>query len=136
MARPTASAVLGDLIDAARNLTRGAGTGAAPGGDAVRPMDELRSRVLPQPRGRRPAGVLAAVATVFGNHGVSIRTMEQEGLGAEARLIFLTHAAREGDVQATLDDLRRLATVDRVGAVLRVSTATSARSARRCVGGP
>jgi homoserine dehydrogenase len=64
--------------------------------------------------------VLAAVATVFGNHGVSIRTMEQEGLGAEARLIFLTHAAREGDVQATLDDLRGLAAVDRVGAVLRV----------------
>ena len=43
--------------------------------------------------------MLAAVATVFGDHGVSIRAMEQVGLGEEARLIFLTHTAREGDVR-------------------------------------
>ena len=43
--------------------------------------------------------------------------MEQVGLGDEARLIFLTHAAREGDVQATIADLRRLGAVDRVGGV-------------------
>ena len=42
------------------------------------------------------------VAGVFGDHGVSIRSMEQEGLGDEARLIFITHRAREADVQATL----------------------------------
>ena len=34
--------------------------------------------------------------------------MEQEGLGDEARLIFITHVAREADVQATLRDLREL----------------------------
>jgi homoserine dehydrogenase len=83
-------------------------------------MDELRSAFYLNLEVVDRPGVLAAVATVFGDHGVSIRTMEQEGLGAEARLIFLTHAAREGDVQATLADLRQLAAVDRVGAVLRV----------------
>ena len=51
-------------------------------------------------------GVLAAVAKVFGDHGVSIRAMEQVGLGDEARLIFLTHTAREGDVGATIAELR------------------------------
>jgi homoserine dehydrogenase len=60
------------------------------------------------------------VAGVFGNHEVSIRSMEQEGLGAEARLVFITHTARERDVQACLADLRRLDAVDRIGSVLRV----------------
>ena len=53
-------------------------------------------------------GVLAAVTKVFGDHEVSIRSMEQEGIGDEARLSFLTHAAREGDLQATLQALAAL----------------------------
>jgi homoserine dehydrogenase len=65
-------------------------------------------------------GVLAAVAGVFGDHRVSIKSMEQEGLGDEARLIFITHTATESDVQATLHDLRELDAVDRVGSLLRV----------------
>ena len=46
--------------------------------------------------------------------------MEQEGLGDEARLIFITHTATERDVQATIHDLRNLDVVDRVGSMLRV----------------
>ncbi len=65
-------------------------------------------------------GVLAAVAKVFGDHEVSIRAMEQVGLADEARLIFLTHVAREGDLLATIDELRLLQAVDRVSGVLRV----------------
>ena len=65
-------------------------------------------------------GVLATVAAVFGTHAVSIRSMEQEGLGEEARLVFITHAARERDVQTTLHDLRQLDVVKRVGTLLRV----------------
>ena len=61
-----------------------------------------------------------AVATVFGEHGVSIRSMEQEGMGSEARLVFITHGARERDVRATLQDLRSLEAVRAVGSVLRV----------------
>ena len=57
---------------------------------------------------------------MFGDHAVSIRSMEQEGLGDEARLIFITHRAREADVQATLADLRELEAVDRIGSVVRV----------------
>ena len=119
--RPTASAVLGDILDAAHNLRSG-GTGRVPtlAKVAIRPIDELTSQyylnleVIDQP------GVLAAVAGVFGENGVSIRSMEQEGLGGEARLIFITHKARERDVQATLHGLRLLDAVDRIGSVLRV----------------
>jgi homoserine dehydrogenase len=64
--------------------------------------------------------VLASVASVFGEHAVSIRSMEQVGMGNEARLIFVTHVARQGDLMRTLDGLSRLEVVDRIGGVLRI----------------
>ena len=64
--------------------------------------------------------MLAAVAQVFGEHHVSIRSMEQIGLGDEARLVFITHTALEADVQATLASLAELDVVERIGGVLRV----------------
>ena len=57
---------------------------------------------------------------MFGRHGVSIRSMEQEGLGAEARLVFITHEAREADMQATIRELHKLDAVDRIASVVRV----------------
>jgi homoserine dehydrogenase len=119
--RPTASAVLGDVIDAAANRRRGthAGLGAL-GKGHIRHIEELSSEyyvaleVVDQP------GVLAAVAGVFGNHGVSINHAHQEGIGADARLIVITHAALERDMQATLKELRDLDVVERVGSLLRV----------------
>jgi homoserine dehydrogenase len=60
------------------------------------------------------------VAEVFGEHRVSIRSMEQAGLGDDARLIFITHTARESDVQATVTGLHQLGAVKRVGSLLRV----------------
>jgi homoserine dehydrogenase len=46
--------------------------------------------------------------------------MEQEGLGVEARLIFITHTARERDLRATLEGLDGLDAVRSVGSMLRV----------------
>ncbi len=119
--RPTASAVLGDVIDAAHHLRTGAPGRFVPRvRPHFRPTDDLRCAwyvnidVVDRP------GVLAAVAQLFGDNGVSIQSMEQVGLGDEARLIFLTHVAREGDVQRTLSGLRSLDVVDHVGGVLRV----------------
>ncbi len=118
---PTASAVLGDLIDAAPHLRSGSVSRLVPRVTArIRPADDLSCAwYLSIDVADRP-GVLAAVARVFGDHGVSIRSMEQVGLGDEARLIFLTHVARAGDVRRTIDDLRELDVVDRVGGVLRI----------------
>jgi homoserine dehydrogenase len=119
--RPTASAVLGDLIDAAHNLLASGRGRATPRRHCdLRPIDELRTQYyLSVDVADRP-GVLAAVATVFGEHSVSIRSMEQVGLAGEARLVFITHTALEADVQATLAGLRQLDVVERVGSVLRV----------------
>jgi homoserine dehydrogenase len=119
--RPTASAVLGDLIDAAGNLRQGhsASIGALERA-RIAPIDDVTSAFYLNVEVDDRPGVLAQVATVFGEHGVSIRSMEQEGLGGEARLVFITHAARERDVRSTLQDLRSLEAVRSVGSVLRV----------------
>ena len=119
--RPTASAVLGDLIDAAGNRCRGTWTPIGALGEAVIcPIDDLESEYYINMEVLDRPGVLAAVAGVFGRHGVSIRSMEQEGLGDQARLVFITHEATERDVQATLGDLRELESVRGVPALLRV----------------
>jgi homoserine dehydrogenase len=118
---PTASAVLGDLIDAAHNLrSGGSGRTAAPGRTTLRSIDDLRSQYYLNLEVADRTGVLAAVATVFGEHGVSIRSMEQDDEAGEARLVFITHTARERDMQATLHGLRELDAVHRIGSLLRV----------------
>ncbi len=119
--RPTASAVLGDLIDAATNLRRGAhATVGTLTRARIRPIDEVVSSYYINLDVEDRPGVLRAIAEVVERHGVSIRSMEQQGLGEEARLIFITHRAREADVQATLADLRDLDVIHHVGSVLRV----------------
>ncbi len=118
---PTASAVLGDLIDAAANYRDGASASIGALGRArIRPIDELSSEFYVNMEVTDEPGVLAEVAGVFGGHGVSIRSMEQEGLDNDARLVFITHRALERDVQATLHDLRGLPVVREVRSVLRV----------------
>ena len=127
---PTASAVLGDVIGAAHHLREGSRSRSARRrAPDLRPMAGLRTQYyLSVDVADRP-GVLAAVASVFGEHDVSIRSMEQVGLAGEARLVFLTHTALEADMQATIAGLARLEAVERVGCMLRVLGPESAGGA-------
>jgi homoserine dehydrogenase len=119
--RPTASAALGDVIDAAANLRQGTSAGVPGLASArLRPMDEVRSQYyLSLDVADRP-GVLEQVAAAFARHLVSIVQVLQTGMGEEARLVLVTHTARERDMQATVAELRELDSVDRVGTLLRV----------------
>jgi homoserine dehydrogenase len=125
---PTASAVLGDVVDAAANLVKGAHATIGSFNKAnLRPIDDLSSPYYVNLAVLDRHGVLAKVAGVFGSHAVSIRSMEQElldptagGPPGAARLIFITHSAREADVRSTLQELRGLDEVISVGSVLRV----------------
>jgi homoserine dehydrogenase len=119
---PTATAVLGDVLDAARNRVSGrhdvpfsvdTTLHSVPAGDLSSAF-YISIDVLDQP------GVLASVAGVFGSHGVSIQSMEQSGFADEARLSFLTHLAKTRDVEATVEDLAKLDSVDSIGACIRV----------------
>src|SRR5205085_12559073 len=86
----------------------------------LQPIDEVRSEYYLNLEVVDRPGVLHAVSGVFAEHGVSIRSMEQEGLGDEARLVFITHEAMETAIQATLRDLDQLDVVDRITSMLRV----------------
>ncbi len=118
---PTASAVLGDVIDAAVNLGKGThGTIGSFARTQVSPIDETSSQYLVGLEVEDKPGVLHAITGVFAQHGVSIRAAEQEGTDSDARLVFITHSAREADVQACLREFRNLPVVRRTSGLLRV----------------
>lgn len=118
---PTASAVLGDLIDAAINLSKGThGSLGSFGRAKIRPIDETSAEYLLSLDVADQPGVLHAVTGAFAANDVSIRAAEQEGIGPDARLVFITHLAREADLQATVRSLRELDVVRRVGGFIRV----------------
>ena len=118
---PTASSVLGDVIDAALNLAKGThGSLGSFGKARIRPIDEINSEYLLGLEVADEPGVLHQVTGVFAAHDVSIRAAEQEGMGPDARLVFITHQAKESAVQATVHRLRELTCVRNVNGLLRV----------------
>jgi homoserine dehydrogenase len=74
----------------------------------------LSLEVLDQP------GVLHAITGVFAKNGVSIRAAEQVGIGESARLVFITHSAREASVRQCLRDFGGLAVVKNADGFIRV----------------
>jgi homoserine dehydrogenase len=127
--KETASAVLGDLVSAARRHVVG-GPGVAESTHAnlpVLPISSVTTRyqitleVVDQP------GVLSRIAALFSEHGVSVETVAQSvrpvGPGeaaATATLVIGTHEASEADLAATVDGLERNDVVSSITSVLRV----------------
>ncbi len=118
---PTASAVLGDVIDAAQHRVRGTHESVGVLGTArIRGIEETSAEYLLSLEVADEPGVLHAVTGIFADHGVSIRAAEQEGIGSDARLVFITHVASESAMQQTVEALRRLEVVHAVSGLLRV----------------
>lgn len=118
---PTASAVLGDVIDAAVNLQKKTfGSIGSFKRVPVMPIDETSSQYLIGLDVEDKPGVLHAITGVFASHGVSIRAAEQEGIDDDARLVFITHRAREADVQACVSEFRKSPAVRRASGLIRV----------------
>ena len=118
---PTASSVLGDVIDAAINLNKGAhATLGVLTKAKLLPMAQTSCEYLIPLEVADKPGVLHAVTGIFASNDVSIRAAEQDGIGSGARLVFLTHMASEAAVQACIAQLRNLDVVMHVGALLRV----------------
>lgn len=120
---PTATAVVGDLVDVARNIMTG-GRGVRPGWHRaparIRHMDETISQYYILLEVLDRTGVLAQVAQAFADNDVSIKSVWQEGFGDEARLVMVTHRARERNFQSLLADLRSLEVVEEVASAMRV----------------
>ena len=120
---PTAVAVVGDLAAVARNLAAGTGGFRYPwyGSRGIRPMDATETQYYLLLAVRDRPGVLAQVAGAFGDNGVSIKSVWQEGTGDDALLVLITHRANEGAMQRTVGDLRVLEVVLEVRSLMRVA---------------
>jgi homoserine dehydrogenase len=118
----TATAVVGDLVTVARNLLAGArGVGCTCFLErTIRPMSEMEGQYYILLRVEDRPGVLAEIASVFGRNDVSIKSVWQEGTGADAQLVFITHRAREGSFQQAVTELRDIRAVEEVRSILRV----------------
>ena len=119
---PTASAVLGDVVTAARNRVSG---GLGPGESTytnlpVLPIGAALTRYYVNLAVADRPGVLASIASAFADNGVSIQVVRQDGHGDEAGLIVRTHRASDAALRKTVEQLSSLDTVKRVLGVMRV----------------
>jgi homoserine dehydrogenase len=125
----TASAVLGDLVSAARRHVIG-GPGVAESNHAnlpVLPMSSVTTRYQITVLAVDEPGVLAAIASLFSEHGVSVEALSQSagsvgpnGADATATLVIGTHEATEAALASTVTALDAHDFVREVVSVLRV----------------
>ncbi len=123
---PTASAVVADIIDAARSL---AGETAPPlalnlSEDVrIRPMSELETKYYLRLSVADRSGVLAQIAGVLGAMDISIASViqkEADEVAQTAEIVLMTHRAREASMQQALRMLEDLEVVAAVGNMVRV----------------
>jgi homoserine dehydrogenase len=122
----TASAVMGDLVSAAKRHVAG-GPGLADSVHAdldVLPISRIKTRYQITLEVTDAPGVLATVANAFAKHEVSIETVEQSAKMIEAEstawLEIGTHEATDKDLAAVVEDLRNSSAVEQITSVIRV----------------
>ncbi|MCL2760351.1 MAG: homoserine dehydrogenase [Desulfuromonadales bacterium] len=112
--KPTASAVVGDVMDIARNIVAGVGNRVAPLGfikDSAKSLPimgigEIRSRYYMRFGVTDQPGVLARIAGALGEHNISIKSMIQPTkTGNAVPIVIITHEAAEKDVIAALEKI-------------------------------
>src|SRR6266568_748786 len=124
--RPTASAVVGDLIDLARSIRRGVQSRPSFSFDdriGVIPMGEVVTRAYYRIRVDDRTGVLAALGQVFAEEGVSISSLIQKDAWVDeqtAELVVTTHSAPDASLQKARDRIAKLPPVHAVSSFLRV----------------
>lgn len=126
--KQTASAVLGDLVSAAKRHVAG-GPGLADSVHAnlpVLPIDRIHTRYAITLQVKDRPGVLAQIATVFSDHGVSVETVEQSvnpakvGATPTASLMVGTHEATDKSLSAVVSSLAASDAVESITSVIRV----------------
>lgn len=130
-ALPTGSAVVGDVIEIARNITSNS-IGRLPASSFQNPEIKqiplkdistieseyfLRFNVLDKP------GVLSKISGILGNHCISIESMIQKGRGEQGKavsLVMMCHRSSEGNIQKALEEIEQLDVVTGKTNLIRV----------------
>ncbi|MCC6484766.1 MAG: homoserine dehydrogenase [Armatimonadetes bacterium] len=118
------SAVVGDIVEVSRNIVSGS-NGRLKTLEfrdlPVQATGDIVCRYYARMRVEDHPGVLAAIATQFGDCDVSIASMVQKTAeDGVAELVFLTHEVKERDIQEALERIRQLDDVDEICSVIRV----------------
>lgn len=121
---PAGSAIVGDIIDIARNLKYGSSGRLRVLNYEDRPIKKIgevnSSYYLIMEAADQP-GVLAKIAKAFGDHQVSLASVIQKGpRGKSAELVFITHLVREDNLRTALRMIEELEVVSQVRSVIRV----------------
>jgi homoserine dehydrogenase len=127
---PTGSAVVGDVIEIARNVLAGS-TGRVPPASfqadhrrplRLRPIEEIASLYYLRFMVSDRPGVLSQISGVLGTHGISISSVIQKGReeGQTVPVVIMTHVASERDVQAALREINRMPFIAEPTTLVRV----------------
>lgn len=127
---PTATAVVADLLEIARQRLAGSRAGAHPLGyppkivkaAQVKPMDEVVCEYYLRFMARDQPGVLGQIASILGGHEISIASVIQQGrgVGTTVPVIMRSHQARERNLRQALSEISRLKIVDDQPTFIRI----------------
>ena len=119
----TASAVVGDVIDVARNLQFGCNgriSCTCYQDLPVKPFDEVKNKFFLRMQVKNEPGVLAKVASVFGGHKVSIRRVVQKHVQEEAaELVISTEKVKEYHIKDALRELQKMDSISEISSMIR-----------------
>ncbi len=120
---PTASAVMGDIIDVARNIAYGCNgriSCTCYRETPIKKFDEVENKFFLRMQVKNQPGVLASIATVFGSHGVSIARVVQKHIkGDLAELVIVTDKVREDYLKKALEQVRDIENIFEISSVIR-----------------
>lgn len=127
---PTASAVISDAVDIARNLMAGT-TRRIPALSVQRehiqnikimPMDEIVTHYYFRFAALDRPGVLSTISGILGRHDISIQSMQQKGrkTNGSVPVVMVSHLAKEADVQKALTEINRLDVVSEPTMLVRI----------------
>ncbi len=120
---PTASAVMGDIIDVARNLAyncNGRISCTCYRQTPIKKFDEVENKFFLRMQVKNRPGVLACIATVFGDYQVSIaRVIQKHVKGERAELVIVTEKVKEHYLRSALQKLQEMDSIYEVSSVIR-----------------
>ena len=120
---PTASAVMGDVIDVARNMAYGCNgriSCTCYKNLPVKDIGDVKNKFFIRMQVTNEPGVLAAVAEVFGNHKVSItRVVQEHTQPQQAELVIVTESVKEKYMKHALEELLALPSILEVSSIIR-----------------
>ncbi|MFZ5686738.1 MAG: homoserine dehydrogenase [Bacillota bacterium] len=126
-AKPTASAVVSDVMAAAKSVIQGdcsLNPCTCFEGKRIKPISEVESRFYLRMLVKDRPGVLAGIASVFGNQGVSLAiVLQKRSVGEFAEIVLITHKVLEAHFQDALCIIEGLSSVVEISNIIRVEEA-------------